>query len=344
MPDGRSWEAGGTILAGVRVRTVPVEPGVRDAHRTGSRAQTELSRARQYARSPPQLPAPALDTALSSPLPRVVGLRRALGLGSLQETAEVSGDCGGSHWAFPGHALGGQALQPCRASRAPSQGPGSAGRDSVAHLLVAMTFPCSHVRAETEGYPPGCHSFLPANCLALSPPAPPQPSPLLHFASNANCAWTKHSPLSGCQLVLETHTRAGRQWLSLVGSRHSVAQAPWTRPGFLRPFVLQIKCPNKCQHSCSRQEGPDVMGEARRGRSCWRRERVQVDGRRRWTDAAGTGFSCELHPTGPGVSGLSGLARGPRFGAAPGPASLRPLNLHLCPLPPAAGCARMCSF
>lgn len=74
--------------------------------------------------------------------------------------------------------------------------------------------------------PPRCHSFLPANCLALSPASPslaPSVMPYFILLPMANCAWTKHSPLSGCQAVFGKRTQA---WLWAVGT--AWPEAPWT--------------------------------------------------------------------------------------------------------------------
>lgn len=103
--------------------------------------------------------------------------------------------------------------------------------------------------------PPGCHSFLPANCLALSP-APPQPRPqcnaLLHFASNGQLCVDKAQPpqrLPGC--FWETHTGPA------VGSGHSVARGAVDRgPEFFRhALFFRPSAQTSAQHSCSPAAG-----------------------------------------------------------------------------------------
>lgn len=75
-------------------------------------------------------------------------------------------------------------------------------------------------------------------------------------------------------------------------------QAPW--PGFLRPFVLQIKCPNKCQHSCSQQEEPGGdESEARAGsRVVLVRTELLAASKRGWTPAGAQASATKCDPTG----------------------------------------------
>lgn len=280
--------------AGVRVRRraqlylnlVCAMPDGAGVLAVGTQPQTEWSQG-------PSPCAPSPTPARRNPglLPRSGGLRRRSGPGPPQEPAGVPGECRGHPlqlppWAFPGWDGAGP-LSPCRAPLAASQGPGSTGGGCCRRLLpVTMAFRCCTSGLRLGGLrPPGCHSFLPANCLALSLPAPPRSHPLLPFASNGQLCdgpSTVHPPPppppSGCQAGLGD-ARQGPA-VPVHGGRSA---QPGPRPEFSSRSVLHIECPISAQHGCPPGEGPDEEEDqagqgspccpGEDGGGCWQRDR-----------------------------------------------------------------------
>lgn len=247
----------GTISAGVRVGTEPgaLEPGVRDAHRTGTgggrRAQTALSR--QCVCSSPQLALalPALESRPSRcPGPSgAAEVRRSVGNAGVTRRGHHTGPSLATPWGAGTLALQGL---PGPLPGAWLRGPGILS-PACACSWSPWRFGLHTSRLRLRAVASRGHSFLPANCLALSPPAPPQPAPSLHFASNGQLCVDKAQPpqlLPGCFWA----RTPGPAVAVHVGSRHSVARAPWAAARTPQMhFVLQVKCPHRCQHGCPRR-------------------------------------------------------------------------------------------